>query len=384
MILDGFVRLSDHFIPKKLEKTYLLDKKSDELYELNEEAFNFILNCDGTKQLSHLNPPKRFFKTLLKNSIIEIIKKRKRRKFIIFNPPFPTLRYLEIQLTSKCNLMCLHCYQGEKKETEIPFILLKKVLQEFIKLQGIRLILSGGEPLLYSHFQELNSYLKGYPARVVLLTNGTLLDKLDLGGLNIDEIQISLDGIEHGHDFIRGKGTFKKVIKNIEKLRKNTNIDISIATMIHKENLKEFKEMKKLIKEFNIKEWGIDFPVVTGNLSLNKSIVPSLNDAISCFKYRFGASFHSTEENYEYGCGTHLMTLTPDGKFLPCGFFQDRVYGRIEKGLFNAVQNRRLIRLSEIEECCNCVYLRECGGGCRYRAGGIEKKDAIMCKIFGF
>lgn len=383
MILNGFVKLADNFFPKKLEKPYLLDKKNDELYELNEEAFNFILSCDGSNLLSQLNPPKRFLKTLLKNSIIAISEKSEKRRFIVYSPPIPTLRYLEIQLTNKCNLKCLHCYQGERSSDELSFTLLKKILREFIKIQGIRLILSGGEPLLYSHFEELNRYLKGYPARVVLLTNGILLDKFDLSKWNIDEVQISLDGMEHGHDFIRGKGTFKKVIRGIEKLKKNSNIDVSLATMIHKENLKEFKKMKSLIKKFKIKEWGIDFPVETGNLILNKNIVPSIDDALNCFKYRFGASFHSTDEDHEYGCGIHLMTLTPDGRFLPCGFFQDRVYGRIEEGLMNALKNRRLIKIADIKECSKCYYVKECGGGCRFRAGSIERKDPVMCKIFG-
>lgn len=383
MISDGYVRLKDNFFPKKLEKPYLLDKRHDELYELNEEAFEFILNCDGTRQLSQLRPPKRFLKTLLKNSILEISSERKKREFIIYNPPKPTLRYLEIQLTNKCNLKCLHCYQGDKNNDEIPLTQLKKILKEFIKIQGIRLILSGGEPLLYARFKELNRYLKGYPARVILLTNGTMLDKFDVSKWNIDEVQISLDGIEHGHDFIRGKGTFKKVISGIEKLKKDSNIDISIATMIHKENLNEFKKMRALIKKYGIKEWGIDFPVISGNLNVNKKIVPTIDEAIDCFKYRFGASFHSTDENCEFGCGSHLMTLTADGRFLPCGFFQDKVYGTVEKGLLDALKNRRLICLKDIKECENCVYLKDCGGGCRFRAGGLEKKDPIMCKIFG-
>ncbi|MCX7771321.1 MAG: radical SAM protein [Proteobacteria bacterium] len=383
MKLNEYVRLSDNFFPKYLEKPYLLDKKNDELYELSYDAFDLILNCDGTKLLSQIKPPKRFFNILLKNSIVELTEKESKRFFVIEKAPLPSLRYLEVQLTNKCNLNCLHCYQGKKSNVEISFKALKSVLEDFVKIQGIRLILSGGEPLLYRYFEKLNEYLKDYPARVVLLTNGTLIDKFDVAKWNIDEVQISLDGMERGHDFIRGSGTFKKILSGMETLRKNTDIDISIATMIHKENLKEFKKMKGLIKEFRIKEWGIDFPVITGNLFLYKSILPSLEEAIGCFKYRFGASFHSTDEDNQFACGSHLMTLTPDGKFLPCGFFQERVFGTIKEGLINAVNNRKLIKLQEIKECRGCLYLKECRGGCRYRAGSVTKKDPVMCKVFG-
>jgi radical SAM protein with 4Fe4S-binding SPASM domain len=153
--------------------------------------------------------------------------------------------------------------------------------------------------------------------------------------------------------------------------------------MIHKENLKEFKDIKRLAKRIGIKEWGIDYPVFTGNLKKNNSILPSFEDAIKCLKYRFGASYHSTDEKNEYACGSHLMTLTTDGKFLPCGFFNNRIFGRIEEGLMNAVANRRFFKLKNIKECQSCAYLQECRGGCRFRARGIDKRDLIMCKVFG-
>lgn len=383
MISNGYVRLSNNFIPKKLENNYILDKRSDELYELNDSAFDFILKCDGSRLLSDLNPSKRFFNFLLKNSIIEIVEKPKKRNFIVNEPPKPTLRYLEIQLTNACNLNCLHCYQSEKKFIELDINLLKKVLNDFIKIQGLRIILSGGEPLLYSKLDELNKFLKDYPARVVLLTNGTLIKNFDVSKWNFDEIQISIDGLEESHDFIRGIGCFKKLIEGIEYLKSHTKIDISFATMIHKKNLKDFPKIKKLAKKYNIKEWGIDYPVITGNLLENREIVPSIEESLKCFRYRFGASFHSTDENNPYACGTHLMTLSADGFFLPCGFFQEKVYGNIKDGLINAIKNRNFFKLDEIMDCKDCDFILDCRGGCRYRAGDIKSKDIIMCKIFG-
>jgi len=383
MKLDGYVKLSNNLFPKKLETPCILDKKHDDIYELNYEAFEFILKCDGSRLLSELSPPKRFINILLKNSIVEIHKKPEKRIFTVENAPVPSLRYLEIQLTNRCNLNCLHCYQKEKRALELPIESLKKVLEDFVKVQGIRVILSGGEPLLYTKFLELNDFLKGYPARVVLLTNGTLIPKFNPGQWNIDEVQISIDGMEEAHDFIRGKGCFKKLIEGIEKIKKESEIDISFATMIHKRNLKDFKSLKKLIKSYGAKEWGIDYPVVAGNLEGNKDLLPEIEQAIKCLKYRFGASYHSMGDENNYGCGTHLMTLCYDGNFLPCGFYKDKIFGTIEEGLMKAISNREFVKLEEIDECKGCIYIKDCRGGCRYRAGKRTGRDFFMCRVFG-
>jgi MoaA/NifB/PqqE/SkfB family radical SAM enzyme len=42
-------------------------------------------------------------------------------------------------------------------------------------MQGLRVLLSGGEPLLYSRWQELNELLPDFELRLVLLSNGLLL-----------------------------------------------------------------------------------------------------------------------------------------------------------------------------------------------------------------
>ncbi|MCX7991931.1 MAG: radical SAM protein [Proteobacteria bacterium] len=387
MILTGSKRyliISDNFYPKILENFYFLDKKNDELYELTEESFSFILSFRDGKDISNIKTNKRFIKSLIRLSILKETSKRVKKKFILEKPPLPSLRYLEIQLTAKCNLRCRHCYQDEKNDFELPIDNLKKVLDEFVKFQGLRILLSGGEPLLYSRFKELNDYLKRYPAYVVLITNGLLLNEMPLSYIkNVDEIQISIDGMKEGHNYLRGDGTFEKVIRAVKRLKEKTNKYISFATMVHKKNLKEFKELKKLIKSFGAKEWGIDYPVLTGFFEKNKDIYPDIDSALKVIKYKFGASYHSTDEENDYACGVHTMTLLPNGNFVPCGFYPDKIFGNINEGLEKALKNRSFFRLSDITECFSCEHICLCRGGCRYRAGDIDKKDPLMCKIYG-
>ena len=45
-----------------------------------------------------------------------------------------------------------------------------------------------------------------------------------------------------------------------------SGIPVSIATMVHKFNAKEFVEMEKLFSTMGIISWSVDVPCITGDL----------------------------------------------------------------------------------------------------------------------
>jgi MoaA/NifB/PqqE/SkfB family radical SAM enzyme len=67
-------------------------------------------------------------------------------------------------------------------------------------------MLSGGEPLAWPQLWELNERLGEFALRIVLLTNATLLTRELAERLAVQEVQVSLDGLERGHDSLRGAG----------------------------------------------------------------------------------------------------------------------------------------------------------------------------------
>src|SRR3990167_6456445 len=250
--MNRFLRLSPHCSLKRLEKPYIYDIKNDELYEIDDKAEEFVNFC-------------------LKENLLEIVENPlsslvPRPSPLAPRPsPTPSLRYLELQLTARCNLSCRHCYLGKPKNIELNFNSVRKILKEFEDIQGLRLIISGGEPMLYSNFWEFNSILPDYNFRKVLLTSGWFLGKKEALELNVNEVQVSLDGLEDGHDTLRGKGSYKRAINAI-KYVKEAGIDLSAATMVHQYNLNDFQKMSELLKSYNVREWGIDVPLQTGNL----------------------------------------------------------------------------------------------------------------------
>jgi MoaA/NifB/PqqE/SkfB family radical SAM enzyme len=80
----------------------------------------------------------------------------------------------------------------------------------------------GGEPLANPYFSQLLDLADKYRMETSLATNGVLLDRyLDrILKSNLNQMNISIDGLDSTHDRIRGiKGSFKKVMDDIRKLR---------------------------------------------------------------------------------------------------------------------------------------------------------------------
>ncbi|MBI3600768.1 MAG: radical SAM protein, partial [Nitrospinae bacterium] len=349
--MNGFLRLTPHCSLKRLEKPYIYDIKNDELYEIDNKAEEFIRRCDGVQkgqgsrvkgQGSRVkgqgSSEEEFVSFCLKENLMEIVKSPPSSlvphpsSLVSRQSPLPSLRYLELQITAKCNLSCKHCYLGKPKNLELSLDSVRNLLKEFEDMQGLRLLISGGEPMLYSKFWELNDMLPDYNFRKVILTNGWFLGEKEASRLNVHEVQVSLDGLEKGHDILRGNGSFEKAIAAIEAV-KDAGIDLSAATMVHKYNLDDFPEMSGMLKGYNVREWGIDVPVIAGNL---KSPLTPLfqrgerEEGAELLRFAFGGSYHGGSEGY--ACGRHICTIMPTGKVCKCGFYEDKPLGDISEG----------------------------------------------------
>ena len=77
-------------------------------------------------------------------------------------------------------------------------------------------------------------------------------------------IKISLDGYnKESHEFIRGKNTFKVVMRNIKYFR-DKKLPMTIATVLHKKNITHIDKMRKLILKINPVSWFISPIIVMG------------------------------------------------------------------------------------------------------------------------
>ncbi|MGM0403766.1 MAG: radical SAM protein [Thermodesulfobacteriota bacterium] len=381
---NAYLRLAPDAALKNLETPFVYLAAKDELYEIDETAAAFLLSCDGTQIGRELTSEAEFVEYCMAEDILEARKYPGPIDVFMGERAIPSLRYLELHLTHQCNLRCAHCYIGEgDRSAGMSLEDAAAITREFSDMGGLRLLISGGEPLLY---KDLDAYLRqisGLPVRRVLLTNGTLVDLANIGLPGVHEIQFSLDGWEEGHDRLRGKGTFSRTLAGIHAAR-DAGMDISFSTMIHRYNLDQFDRMAAFMETVGALEWGIDVLCMAGSLEAHKEFIVDYDKAVPLMEYGFGGGYHGSSDGQGegYACGRHLMTVMPDGRAAKCGFYMDNPVGDARKGLAACWEKVEHLRLSELE-CNGCPVIAECRGGCRFRAPGPLSPDPVMCRRYG-
>ncbi|MBC7248369.1 MAG: radical SAM protein [Actinobacteria bacterium] len=368
---------------KQLETDCVYNAGNDELYELSPEAFHFLARCDGTRALGDMDVEveEEFLSYCLEEGILELAHEPTPRPVRCGVNERPSLRYLMVEVTDRCNLRCRHCYLGDAGRDDLAWDTLYGLLDDFDDLGGLRLMITGGEPLLYPHFAALNDALAGRTYRAVLITNGTLLKDTDLRYLRFHEIQFSLDGLQEGHEVLRGKGTFRPAMAALEEALAQ-GIDVSVATVMHRRNLHELEDLGELLSGLGVSSWTLEFPVPSGRMAEHRDLMPGVEESLAYFDLEWGSGPHEGAEGY--ACGAHLAAVDTGGRLIKCGYYRNPSGGAVSAGLRPAWRN--LPRMRPEGACAACPLLSECGGGCRFRAELLEGpggRDPLMCARMG-
>jgi radical SAM protein with 4Fe4S-binding SPASM domain len=140
----------------------------------------------------------------------------------------PQLKQLTLFPSDICNYRCSFCHIWGDTLKEPQRIIKEQldigVLKRFIDQvadnnRKIGVILTGGEIMLYKHFEELVLHLRSKKMNVYVNTNGSLMKKrIPFLIENVVVVNVSIDGPEEYHDAIRGKGSYQTICDNIEAL----------------------------------------------------------------------------------------------------------------------------------------------------------------------
>lgn len=375
----SYLRLRPEAALKNLENPFVYHIRRDELYEIDGTALDFLTRCNGASKGEELTSDSEFVEYCLEEGILEIISQPDPVQVYVGRHIDPSLRYLELHLLHRCNLKCAHCYLGSPRSDEMPLSDAVSITREFSELGGLRLLISGGEPLLY---RELRAYIEqtsDFKIRRILFSNGTLINADNTGWLNVDEIQFSLDGWVKGHESLRGAGTFELTMRGVFAARE-AGIPVSFSTMIHRDNLDEFDRMREFMLETDAVEWGIDVPAVSGSLANHQDLTIPYKTAAPFLEYAYGGGYHGASEGY--ACGRHLMAVMPDGRGVKCGFYGGKTLGDARSSLKKCWLRMEHIPVDKLE-CGDCSVIEECRGGCRFRAPHSLAPDPVMCCFYG-
>lgn len=372
---------------KRLETPVVYRRSTDELYELDEEALN-LLNRP-TISSADWSGHDDFIQACLTEQLLVERNGRQGRVFAVdpsTTPPLPSLRYLLLHLTEECNLRCRHCYNTSGRPNHLPLSVIEKLFDDLTAMHGLIVLLSGGEPLCHPEFWALNSRLPSYDLRFELLSNGTLITPDIAQRLKVQLVQVSLDGMQASHDFMRGEGTFQKTLNGIEALQ-GAGIRVAVSSMIFDRNIHEFEQMTRLLDDYRITDWIINQPSRTGRWANYDGTDVSLKVAVNIMAtFARGEGPHRSVNNFT--CGSHICTVTADGLVYPCPLLNDREMRMgdvVHGGIREAWATKKGISVDMLDDCRTCESFEQCRGGCRFRAkehGNICGRDPVLCEAF--
>lgn len=181
---------------------------------------------------------------------------------------FPEIVVLRV--TSKCNNNCKYCY-GPKNVKGTNLVKLKKLFGLLASNGTKAILLTGGEPLLRTDFNEIIQALKKLGLRIFLDTNGDLFFKYkETISQNIDVLGLPLD---FSNSSYRNKNNFETVLailnyyKHIKKRPK-----IRVGTVVTKDNFGELDKIGEILKKYHADIWKIyEFVPQNKNAIENKS-----------------------------------------------------------------------------------------------------------------
>ena len=165
--------------------------------------------------------------------------------------------YLEI--TSQCNMRCLHCYNdsGELQE-EISMRAFNNIIADLEENEGLTVTLSGGEPLLHPRIWDFIKAIKDKNfGNALMITNATLIDEnvaKKIVQANIS-IQVSINGsCAETHDKLCGNGSFQRTLRGIDNLlAMNYHDNIIVRCMLSNFNKNDILPFINMAVEKGIK-----------------------------------------------------------------------------------------------------------------------------------
>ena len=297
------------------------------------------------------------------------------------------LRDLRISVTDRCNFRCTYCMPKEVFNSEYVFLErsrlltfeeIERLVRVFVDLGVVKLRLTGGEPLLRRHLENLIERLTRIPGieDVCLTTNGSLLTgevAARLGEAGLDRITISLDGLDNevfqrlsdvqrpvdevlaaiDHASAAGLGPVK--INMVVKRGANENQILPMAE--HFRGTGHILRFIEYMDVGNANDWKLDevmpaeevLRVINGQWPIEPAEPNYPGEVARRWRYRDGQGeigvIASVTRPFCGGC--HRARLSADGMLYTCLFASDGhdLKSLLRSGIDDAALKRDLVRL---------------------------------------
>jgi radical SAM protein with 4Fe4S-binding SPASM domain len=296
----------------------------------------------------------------------------------------PHLISLQIELTSRCNERCVHCYiPHENKYTDIEDSLFHKVLEQSKEIGLHTLVLTGGEPMMHPNFIEYLRKVQEYDFEINLLSNLTLLNNdivREMKASRISGVQVSLYSMKpEVHDSITMvKGSFYKTQNAILKLIEN-DIPLQISCVLMKQNKNDFIDVLNWANKHKVRaitdyimmgRYDHSTSNLDNRLSLNEveNIINAIVENDEEYKNKilntdFNVLNQKRDSSEDIICNVCMSTIgmVANGSVYPCVGWQNYILGNLKtENLQQIWENSpkvkflRNIRKKDFPKCLEC------------------------------
>jgi len=269
------------------------------------------------------NHDAQMLRTIQKVRLMQEWTKDGKRHQPVYESVSENLGKLYLHITFRCPLHCSFCFAdaGPGKSTELPAKRHAQIICDAIAGGFREIVISGGEPLIYSEIDELMSLMaamdKGRVKYILRTSLGFPIpeERLRMAANTFDEIAVSIDGDQQRHDSIRGNGVYQQALANLQFCIREGSAKISMASVMDKETFEseQGQSVRRLCESLGIRKLVVNSPLPLGRGDCKE------NREKPYFEWRSEKKQYSADRWPRFSCGfgSHLY-VQPDGSAYPC------------------------------------------------------------------
>lgn len=325
--------------------------------------------------------------------------------------------WLLAELTYACPLQCPYCSNpinfADSRAEELSTAEWLSVLEQGRQLGAVQLGLSGGEPCVRQDLEEIVSaaHKLGYYTNLITSTLGLSTKRIrSLRAAGLDHVQVSYQGADaRTNDFFAGTNCFETKMR-MTRLLAEAGFPMVHNFVLHRHNIHQVESMLEMARAAGAQSVELANCQYHGwALRNHAALLPTgeqLQDAeqvVARFRALHGTRmeiFFVVPDWYESrprpcvnGWGSTLLSVTPDGRILPCQGAQDFPTVEVPNVRRNSLDDiwyrSRLFNLFRgdgwmQEPCRSCPEKGRDFGGCRCQAyqltGDPARTDPVCSK----
>ena len=305
---------------------------------------------------------------------------------------------LQWHVTQVCDLHCKHCYdRSDRSPLQLDdAIRILDDMYDFCQQHHVygQISFTGGNPLLYPHFNEVYRQAADCGFLTAILGNPMPAHRIDelLAIQKPGFYQVSLEGLRQHNDYIRGKGHFERVVQFLDLLRKRKIYSMVMLTLT-RDNVGQVLELAELLRKrvdlFTFNRLSLvgegadlvsapveDYPAFLRHYleaAENNPVIAKKDSLLNIVLQEDSRPVFGGCAGYGCGAAFNFVSLLPDGEVHACRKFPSPMGNIFKQNLARIYYSESARRYRAGSQACSDCLIRPVCGGCMAVSYGLGK-----------